>query len=185
MQKAPDILRTIVCRNDFPAWLTSHGYKGTAVEVGVHEGGFSSHILSNWPGTLFCVDSWRKWPTEEYQDDMNNWDHEAHYQTTVRDLAKFGIRSQIRRMSSSEAAPWFDTGSLDFVYIDANHASEYVAQDIFLWWPKVRSGGVLCGHDFYYKCPSHSAMDAVCDFSEAIGVRPHVTWCGSWFFLNP
>ena len=38
--------------------------------------------------------------------------------------------------------------SVDFVFIDGNHAKDYVAQDIALYWPKVRSGGFLSGHDY-------------------------------------
>lgn len=37
---------------------------------------------------------------------------------------------------------------VDFVFIDANHEYEFVKQDIELYWPKVKSGGFLCGHDY-------------------------------------
>lgn len=37
---------------------------------------------------------------------------------------------------------------LDFVYIDGNHRYEYVKEDIELYYPKVKIGGVLGGHDF-------------------------------------
>lgn len=36
--------------------------------------------------------------------------------------------------------------SLDLVFIDANHAK--VRDDIIAWFPKVRVGGLLCGHDY-------------------------------------
>lgn len=34
------------------------------------------------------------------------------------------------------------------VFIDARHDYESVANDIKLWSPKVKIGGVLCGHDY-------------------------------------
>lgn len=37
-------------------------------------------------------------------------------------------------------------GGLDFVYIDGDHAAPGV--DIDAWWPLLRSGGFLCGHDW-------------------------------------
>lgn len=37
---------------------------------------------------------------------------------------------------------------VDYVYIDANHSYEYVKQDIELYYPKVKKGGMLAGHDF-------------------------------------
>jgi hypothetical protein len=39
--------------------------------------------------------------------------------------------------------------SLDFVYIDAGtHSYEEAVRDITGWWPKVRKGGFLGGHDY-------------------------------------
>ena len=52
------------------------------------------------------------------------------------------------RCTSEVGSDIFSDESLDFVYIDANHAYDFVKQDIELWWPKVKKGGWLCGHDF-------------------------------------
>lgn len=38
--------------------------------------------------------------------------------------------------------------SLDFAYIDAQHHFEAIREDIELWYPKIRRGGILSGHDF-------------------------------------
>ena len=47
-----------------------------------------------------------------------------------------------------EAVRDFDIGSLDFVYIDANHKFRYIAEDIYEWAKRVRSGGIVSGHDY-------------------------------------
>jgi predicted O-methyltransferase YrrM len=39
-------------------------------------------------------------------------------------------------------------GSFDFVYIDARHDYASALEDIRDWWPKVRRGGILAGHDY-------------------------------------
>ena len=57
-------------------------------------------------------------------------------------------RINIVRCLSTEAVLKYDDKSLDFVYIDANHAYEYVKQDIELWLPKIKCGGTLAGHDY-------------------------------------
>ena len=38
--------------------------------------------------------------------------------------------------------------SLGVVFIDACHTYEHVREDVLAWLPKVRPGGLLCGHDY-------------------------------------
>jgi len=37
---------------------------------------------------------------------------------------------------------------LDYVYVDARHDYAGVKEDLEAWWPKLRKGGLLAGHDF-------------------------------------
>lgn len=37
---------------------------------------------------------------------------------------------------------------LDFVYIDGNHDYKFVSEDIEIWTPKVKKGGLVSGHDY-------------------------------------
>lgn len=54
----------------------------------------------------------------------------------------------VHAMKSWEAARLYPDGSLDFVFIDAAHDSPSVLRDLEAWWPKVKDGGILAGHDF-------------------------------------
>lgn len=54
---------------------------------------------------------------------------------------------------SISAANRFKDGSFDFVFIDANHQYLQVLRDIDTWWPKVRAGGILAGHDCEFIIP--------------------------------
>lgn len=51
---------------------------------------------------------------------------------------------------------------LDFVYIDGNHRYEYVKKDIELYYPKIKIGGVIGGHDFKYT--ERGVVRAVAEF---------------------
>ncbi len=52
------------------------------------------------------------------------------------------------RLKSKDAVRLVDDESLDLVYIDADHSYESTLEDIKMWKPKVRKGGILCGHDY-------------------------------------
>ncbi len=49
---------------------------------------------------------------------------------------------------SSKSASLFNDESVDFCFVDASHVAEDVKRDIEAWWPKIKQGGVLGGHDY-------------------------------------
>lgn len=55
--------------------------------------------------------------------------------------------------SSVEASKDFKDDEFDIIFIDAGHGYNDVREDIEAWLPKVRKGGILCGHDFRYSNP--------------------------------
>ena len=51
---------------------------------------------------------------------------------------------------------------LDFVYIDADHQYEYVIEDLETWYPKLKKGATMAGHD--YNIPDvKRAVDEFCE----------------------
>lgn len=78
---------------------------------------------------------------------------------------------------SSETAQGYDDKSLDFVFIDADHAYENVKRDINAWLPKIKSGGILAGHDYI---STHSGVKrAVDELFKDVQVRR-----SSWLIKN-
>ena len=157
-------------------------------EVGVFRGRNAGRLLAGLPGLerLYCVDTWES--CEEYQRvRRGSEDREAYvldfdeifacYKTAV---APYGERAVALRMSSEEAAQQVPDESLDFVFIDANHAYEYVKQDIELWMPKLRPGGLVSGHDYENDTtkPSWGVKKAV---DEAFGNRAVVGADRTWY----
>jgi predicted O-methyltransferase YrrM len=55
--------------------------------------------------------------------------------------------------TSEFAADYIKNQSLDLVFIDADHSYEAVVQDIKIWIPKIRSGGIIAGHDYMKDYP--------------------------------
>lgn len=66
----------------------------------------------------------------------------------LRGVSPFSDRVIVMRYFSLDAAEEFADGSLDWVYLDARHDEKSVAEDIRLWYPKVKSGGIFSGHDW-------------------------------------
>ncbi len=50
--------------------------------------------------------------------------------------------------SSQQAVSLLADGSVDAVFIDAEHDRASVEADARAWLPKVKPGGLLCGHDW-------------------------------------
>ena len=54
----------------------------------------------------------------------------------------------VRRQFSEAAVHAFRDGQLDFIYVDARHDYLGALQDMLLWWPLLRCGGIMAGHDY-------------------------------------
>jgi predicted O-methyltransferase YrrM len=52
------------------------------------------------------------------------------------------------KMKSEEAVKLIPDGYLDLVFIDANHEYSHIRKDIDKWIPKVKTGGIIAGHDY-------------------------------------
>jgi len=146
-------------RNAIPVYLKQKGYTGIGIEVGVATGVYSEILLEHSDlSRLFSVDPWTRSEADE------NWLSEPSlYLESVKRLTKFGLRSVVLRMMSVDAAELFSDNSLDFVYIDGWHWHVGIDSDISVWYPKVKSGGILAGHDY---CWFHQdviiAVDRLC-----------------------
>jgi hypothetical protein len=137
-------------REDFGEFLNARGLVGEAAEIGVQRGHFSRSLLDRWCGArLHLVDPWKSFEGD-YQDiaNVSDAEHEACLRETEQNLKSHAGRYAIHRKPSLEAAGTFADSSLDFVYIDANHQFQPALDDMRAWFPKVRAGGVLAGHDY-------------------------------------
>ncbi|HCV99131.1 MAG TPA: hypothetical protein DGJ56_07530 [Verrucomicrobiales bacterium] len=183
-----------ITRADFPAYLNRCGFNGKGAEVGVQHGEFSEYILTNWKGsTLFSIDAWQNFDEKSYIDIANGSNDEQiliYANTSVR-LAPYGQRSIVWRMTSEQAALAMPDETLDFCYIDADHRYEAVKRDIEMWLPKVKPGGVICGHDYVIDGEIYNKSDgsliglfgvkkAVTEFAEQYGWKVHVTHEDDW-----
>ena len=129
-------------RYDLASWFGQLGFK-VGAEVGVQKGKFARVICMKNPGVkLYAIDPWR--PYADIPCDQEEMDA---FETQTRERLE-PYKTVIMKMTSLEAADMIEDGSLDFVYLDGQHDFINVTQDLHAWSPKVRSGGIIAGHDF-------------------------------------
>lgn len=151
-------------------------------EVGVWDGRMSRKLLGNPDLVLYMVDRWTA-PEEgdSYltsgstyaRQDQSVFDEVYHKAVDVARI--FPDRAHIIHEESTEAAGRFENGSLDFVFIDADHSYQGVSTDIAAWLPKVKPGGLIGGHD--YDHPDQGEVKrAVDEFFDTVELGGNRTW---------
>lgn len=183
------IPRFIGGRSYFGRMFSEMGFK-TGVEIGVFDGQFSEIIQKQWNGKMYCVDMWKH--IDGYRDITNQSDKsmEAKFVSTKKKLEPLGIT--VMRMGSLEAATKFPDSGIDWAYIDADHRQKSVEADLNAWWPKIKAGGILAGHDYKDDKSNPNAefgvKSAVDGFFEKLNLTVWETneadW-RSWYVMKP
>ena len=117
------------------------------VEIGSCEG-TSTELFALTCGYVYAIDPWdtSRAPNADIELEMAP----ASEAKCRERLAKYDNVTIIKGFAEERVEDFKDE-SLDAVYIDGAHDQKSVIQDIDLWLPKIKDGGVMCGHD--WKCP--------------------------------
>jgi len=128
------------------------------VEVGVWLGKSIIYLaeqcrLLGKPVTIYAVDTWMGSDEDFHQDYikyLSGIKPDGLYHKFRNNIMRYQVWDLITvvRMDSLVAANSFLNEDLDFVFIDASHKYEDVKADIGAWYPKVKPGCMLAGHDF-------------------------------------
>ena len=148
-------------------------------EIGVWMGLFADLLLRHTPNIkeYVGVDPYRphsaltgiiKHPTAR---DDGIW--ELTYNNMLCKLNKYK-QFKLLRMTSHQASKLFDKLYFDLVYIDADHTYKSVRNDIKKWYPLIKNGGVMGGHD-YGEPIFPGVKQAVNEFLSDVTVRG-TTW---------
>ena len=122
------------------------------VEVGSWLGKSAIYLASEFAGygkrvRIDCVDTWDGGNDEYLKNKIGSLNLYDAFIQNVDDAGFSDIIKPIREKSIL-AAERYENNSLDLVWIDAGHSYEEVKEDIKAWYPKVRYGGLIAGHDF-------------------------------------
>lgn len=128
----------------------------TFVELGVWKGKSISYftvesINKNKQGKIYAVDHWLG--SQEHQ--KNSWAYdplveveEGLYNQYLNNINPIKDYITNIKASSSSASEMFEDQSIDAIFIDASHDYDNVYQDLNTWMPKIKSEGIISGHDY-------------------------------------
>ena len=147
----------------------------TIAELGIMKGNCSRMVLEGraniYVRDYIAVDSW--------------YTKDHRYRKL---LGMYAYQKQLRvvRLDTVDAANLFWDGYFDCVFVDADHTYDGVIADLKAWLPKVRKGGIICGHDYAEVLPrigepNHNPAWAVNDAVDDFFGKGAVTlWDNYW-----
>lgn len=152
-------------------------------EIGVFNGSNARRMFQNLNvETMYLIDPYLKY--EGYSKERfifpflpKNFDK---VMANLEEYAEYAIPFQ---MTSEEASPYIPN-NLDMVYIDGNHAYEYVKKDIELYAPKIKHGGLIGGHDIIGNPLSDDIQRAVYEFAYANDYYVYVDSPDWWIVIT-
>jgi hypothetical protein len=173
-------------RWDILVELLKNRKHSVGAEIGVFEGDTTERLLRHLPKLkkFIWVDPFKHYPehTATLRPKKPKF-HDANFRKVERafmnrvEIYKRNIEVVGFKMFSYDAAEKIEDETLDFVFIDANHAYEYISGDIAAWFPKVKIGGIISGHDYNVKRKRFGVNRAVkTAFGENYQFYKHVWW---------
>jgi hypothetical protein len=151
----------------------------TVVEIGVRFGDHAEYMLENLDiKELYLVD-----PYEAYGDYQEGWDNQR--MSTAEEEARARLEDYpevtfVKQYSSDALDSVPD--QVDLIYIDGNHAYEYVRDDIANYNQRVNRGGILAGHDYSWSW--QGVIRAVEEFNQETKSQLQLDLHGDWWFKH-
>lgn len=125
-------------------------------EIGVNNGITTSYLLKNLPTIerYYAVDPWLA-RYKMYNKKLYKWTAKGNKKRWVDVMQSFfentfndRNRVCLLRTFSVDGVKFFEDEYFDWIFIDANHEYPYIKENLELWTPKVKIGGLVTGHDY-------------------------------------
>jgi precorrin-6B methylase 2 len=156
-------LKKLVLNEKIPGWMTTNELKvisviardtpenGIIVEIGSYAGRSSFHWLVNSKSTVkfICVDPFNV-PIDMYSKNYMSGDLSlVNKKINSRDLFHFYTKKFKNRIEvieqKSPLSQWDNLA--DVIFIDGDHSTSAVLDDLTFWYYKLKTNGRILGHD--------------------------------------
>ncbi len=183
------MIKQIYNRNEIGSFLKIMGLTDRICELGVAKGdSLWPLICYAYPKYALAIDVW----DEEAMSYFSQERHDNNYARVQQIFSKVkewaGTDMDIVKGDHSILVDNYEDESFDYIYIDSDHRYEQTVRDIAQWWPKVKKGGILAGHDYNARNKEYGVIQAVDEFVKDNNLEYfHVTseYPASWIMLKP
>jgi len=142
----------------------NHKDKLVGCEIGSFRGWNAFNILHYLPiKKLYLVDLY-----DTYSEYKMQTEPKDNLRACKKHLKKYKDKVVFVKKLSDDAVDDVPN-DLDFCYIDANHSYKYVKNDIKNYYPKIKKGGYIGGHDFHVS--AIGLIRAVLEFVDKEGLE--------------
>ena len=144
-------------RGHIGRFLKTYNLNTIICEIGVADGvNFFGLLETAQPTLIYGIDTWNRYslppqPAERAYQKMTQYEYDQVKQSQynrIKQKEEISHNIKIIKDCSSNVSSKFPDSFFDYIYIDADHSYEAVKTDIESWWPKVKTNGILAGHDY-------------------------------------
>jgi len=130
----------------FAFWLVEQLKPKILVELGVHYG-FSFFVfcqtirMAELSAAAYAVDLWTG------DEHAGFYGEEVYQSVEAYSRERYSDVATLMKMAFSEALPYFEDGTVDFLHIDGRHFVDDVTADFKSWLPKLSNRSIVLFHD--------------------------------------
>ena len=144
------------------------------VEIGTEKGMNALDILRNMNvSRLYCIDPYMM------------YDERGEMVSVVKSRMRYAYNHlmchpEVTMIRKPSGEAYKDIiGLVDFVYIDGNHDYDFVMDDIRKYYPLIKKGGVIGGHDF-----NGSYLDVIRAVDDSFKLHMVQSWLDDWWMIK-
>jgi hypothetical protein len=147
---------------------------GTIVELGSFAGRTAAILAKNAPhAKVYCIDPWGYFDLRMVPEDslvfmsgnLSSFHPGELYEVFLRNVQDCPNIIPLRGLSTD--VEWKDQAPIDLLFVDADHDTDPLFNDLRTWWPRMHPDGSVVGHDWQMR----TVRDACINFLESINAE--------------